>query len=467
MNFTSLAFFIFLPIVLLLHYLLPHRFRYLVLLIASYFFYAYLNPWLLALIISTTLLTYLCALGIEKKEKRKKLFLALSIIFTLGMLFVFKYLDFTLSIFVHFGLNLSFYPLNLILPVGISFYTFQTLAYVIDVYKGKTNAEHHLGYYALFISFFPQLVAGPIEKKDRLLPQLKAERRLDLDHFGEGLRLFVIGFMKKIILADFLSTYVNSIYGDLLSHSGFEILLATFLFGLVIYGDFSGYCDIASGVAKWLGVDLSKNFDRPYLSSSLKEFWNRWHITLNDFFTEYIYIPLGGNKHGKIRKYLNIMIVFFLSGLWHGASLHFILWGVAHGLLLVLEDLLFPMKEKIKINATLKRVIGIALTYIIINLSWGLFRAQSLNDIGLIYSRIFTSFPYIADPSFFSALSIIWMITAIILLILSPYFPKIETGNKKNYAYISMYALLVLIIGLAYFQNLNLGGESSFIYFQF
>ncbi|MBQ2070633.1 MAG: MBOAT family protein, partial [Bacilli bacterium] len=159
MNFTSLAFFIFLPVVLLLHYLLPHRFRYLVLLIASYFFYAYLNPWLLALIISTTLLTYLCALGIEKKEKRKKLFLALSIIFTLGMLFVFKYLDFTLSIFVHFGLNLSFYPLNLILPVGISFYTFQTLAYVIDVYKGKTNAEHHLGYYALFISFFPQLVA--------------------------------------------------------------------------------------------------------------------------------------------------------------------------------------------------------------------------------------------------------------------------------------------------------------------
>ncbi|MCR5078683.1 MAG: MBOAT family protein [Bacilli bacterium] len=467
MNFTSLPFFVFLPVVLLLHYLLPHRYRYLLLLVASYFFYAYLNPWLLALIVSTTLLTYLCALGMEKYPKKRVLFLIISIIFTLGLLFVFKYLDFTLSLFVHAGLSISFYPLNLILPVGISFYTFQTLAYVIDVYKGKTKAEHHILYYALFISFFPQLVAGPIEKKDNLLPQLRAERNMDLDKFGEGLRYFVIGFVKKVIIADFLAVYVNQVYADLSLFSGFEILLSTFSFGIVIYCDFSGYCDIALGIAKWLGVDLSKNFDRPYLSSSLKEFWNRWHITLNDFFTEYIYIPLGGSKKGRVRKYLNILIVFFISGLWHGASLHFILWGLAHGLLLIIEDLLYAPISKIKLEDGAKRVIGIVVTYILVNLAWGLFRAQSLNDIAIIYSKIFASFIPAFDLSFFTPEAIIIAILGIALLIYLPYLPKIKRGEKQNYAYISMYALLILIVGLGYFNNMTSGGESSFIYFQF
>ena len=467
MSFTSLGFLIFLPCILLLHWLLPHRFRYLALLAGSYFFYGYLNPWLLPLLLSTTLVSYLCSLGMEKYQKRRKLLLFLGIFFVLGLLFTFKYLDFTFSLFVLAGLNLSFYPLNLVLPVGISFYTFQTLAYMIDVFKGKTTAERHIGYYALFVSFFPQLVAGPIEKSQRLLPQLKAKRTLDLDGFGIGLRYVAIGFIKKVVIADFFAVYVNSVYSGIASFSGFEILLATFLFGLVIYGDFSGYSDIALGVAKWLGVDLTKNFDRPYLSSSLKEFWNRWHITLNDFFTEYVYIPLGGSRKGRFRKYLNIMIVFLLSGLWHGASLHFLLWGVAHGILLVLEDLLSPLWEKIKMPKTFKMCLSIFFTFIVVNLLWVFFRAQTIGDSFLAFQRIFTAFASIFDLSFFSVLRIVYAILVVVALILLPYLPRLEKGNQRSFSYLGLYAALFIIVGLCYFNNLSSGGESSFIYFAF
>lgn len=471
MNFTSLIFFIFLPITLLVYWLTPNKYRWIALLVASYFFYAFLNYWLIFLILFTTLVSYLGARGIEKYEKHKKLILVLVLIACLGTLFTFKYLDFTLStigsIFTLCGLNLSINPLNLILPVGISFYTFQTIGYVVDVYKGKINAEHHIGYFALFVSFFPQLVAGPIEQASKLLPELKKEHAFNFDNFSEGLKYVMSGFIKKVLIADFLVLYVDQVYGGLASFSGLEILLATFLFGIVIYCDFSGYSEIALGLAKWMGIDLSKNFNRPYLSSSFKEFWRRWHITLNHFFTEYVYIPLGGSKNGKLRKYLCIFLVFFLSGLWHGASLHFIIWGVICGLLLILEDLLSPLFSKIKMGDKSRRILGIIFTYLIINFCWLFFRVQSLHEIGVVFTIIFTGFASGFDVSFFSTINIILLIVCLIFLPLVYHLPKLSLEDKHIYAYIGLYVLLILVVSIAYINNLNLHGESSFIYFQF
>ena len=471
MNFTSLIFFIFLPVTLLLYWLIPNKYRWIVLLAASYFFYSFLNYWLIGLILLTTLTSYLGARGIEKYQNHKKLFLVFTLIICLGSLFVFKYLDFTLSsfgkLFSLWGLNVSIQPLNLILPVGISFYTFQTIGYVVDVYKGKMNAEHHIGYYALFVSFFPQLVAGPIESASKLIPELKKDHHLNYDDFGEGLKYVMSGFIKKVLIADFLVIYVNNVYGQLPHSGGGEIILATFLFGIVIYCDFSGYSEIALGLAKWMGVDLSKNFDRPYLSSSFKEFWRRWHITLNRFFTEYIYIPLGGSKNGKIRKYLCIFLVFFLSGLWHGASFHFIIWGVVCGLLLILEDLLSPLFSKIKMNDKARKIIGIICTYIIINLCWIFFRAQSMNDIGIIFQKVFTGFASNFDTSFFVMTNIIMLVLILISLPLTYYLPVLKKDDEHQYTYIALYMLLIAVVSIAYINNLMEVGESSFIYFQF
>ena len=471
MNFTSLVFFIFLPITLLLYWLFPAKIRWIVLLVASYFFYAFMNYWLIFLILATTLISYLGALAIKKYEKQKKVFLIITIILCLGTLFVFKYLDFALSttrtIFSWFSLNLDIPNMNIILPVGISFYTFQTVAYVVDVYKEKIPVEKHIGYFALFISFFPQLVAGPIERADHLLPQLKENHSLNLEDFTEGLHFFIIGFIKKILIADFLVIFVNSVYNNLPASSGFEILLATFMFGIVIYCDFSGYSEIALGIAKWMGISLSKNFDRPYLSSSLKEFWNRWHITLNNFFTDYIYIPLGGSKKGKVRTYINIIIVFFLSGLWHGASTHFVIWGLLCGVLLIIEYLLTPLFEKVKMKESAAKIIGICLTFLIINLSWFFFRAQSLTDIGIIFSKIFTAFTFTHPIALFTPINIVMSVGVVVILPLLHYLPVIKKENTNNYSVISLYAILIILVSLMYINNLSSGGESSFIYFQF
>lgn len=471
MSFISIPFFIFLPVTLLIFWLVPNKFRWIVLLIASYVFYGFLNYWLIGLILLTTLASYLGARGIEEFAKRKKLFLILTLIVCLGSLFVFKYLDFTLSsfgkLFSMWGLNVSLQPLNLILPVGISFYTFQTIGYVVDVYKGKIEAERHIGYYALFVSFFPQLVAGPIEPAAKLLPELRKEHHLDFDGFGEGLKYVVSGFIKKVLIADFLSQYVNFIYGDLAIRGGAEIILATFVFGIVIYCDFSGYSEIAVGLAKWMGIDLSKNFDRPYLSSSFKEFWRRWHISLNRFFTEYIYIPLGGSKKGRVRKYLAIFLVFLLSGLWHGASLHFVIWGVVSGLFLIIEDLLSTPLGKIKMNVTVKRILGIVIIYIVINLCWIFFRVQSIEEIGLVFQKIFTGFASSFSTTFFVTTNIIMILLALAVLPLTYYLPEIKKEGTHVYVNVALYTLLILIVSVAYINNLMEVGESSFIYFQF
>lgn len=385
MNFNSPEFLVFFPIVFALHWILPHRFRWALLLAASWFFYFWWEPWAGLLLVGTTLMSWLCAKGIFRTEKnaaRRALFI-LALAVSLGCLGTFKYSSFFASTA---GLELAW---QIILPVGISFYTFQTLSYVIDVYRGTAEAEAHFGYYALFVSFFPQLVAGPIERPENLLPQLRTERRFSTQNLSAGAWLLLEGYFKKIVIADSLAPFVDRVYGAPDEALGPEIALATVLFGIQIYCDFSGYSSIARGAAKLLGVDLMENFKRPYGSKTVREFWRKWHISLTSWFTDYIYIPLGGSRKGLPRQVLNILIVFLLSGLWHGAGWNFVLWGLIHGLYQV-GDILLERRK-----GTAARDGGPALparvrTFLLVSFPWLFFRTASLGDAAVLLTRLFT-----------------------------------------------------------------------------
>ena len=319
--------------------------------LASYFFYMCSGPKYGLLIFSVTLVSYLSGLVIEKcsKKAQKLSALVVTVLVCMGILFFFKYFNFfsgiANSIMQLLGIRQDPFVLNVVLPVGISFYTFQTMSYVIDVYRGVTKAEHHFGKYAAFVSFFPQLVAGPIERSNNLLPQINNDHVFDYEKAMHGVKLMLWGYYKKLVIADVLSEYVQKVFNDPHSFSGFALIIASVFFSLQIYCDFSGYSDIALGTAKLFGIDLMINFRSPYFSKSIKEFWSRWHISLSTWFRDYVYIPLGGNRVGKIRHYMNLMITFLVSGLWHGANWTFIVWGGIHGLIQVLETAILGKKE--------------------------------------------------------------------------------------------------------------------------
>lgn len=346
MNFNSLEFLIFLPVVVLLYWLLPHKGRWILLLAASYLFYMSWNVWLVGLIFLTTLTAYIAGIGIDRTEnkKAKKAWLVGTLIICLGALVFFKYINFILESVT--GIVRLFHSeqddivLNVILPVGISFYTFQTLSYVIDVYRGDFKAERHFGYFALYVSYFPQLVAGPIERPQTLLPQLKERHHIEEEDLLSGAKWLLSGFFRKCVVADFCGIFVNKVYADLGNANGLAVFAASALFLIQIYNDFAGYSEIAMGSARLMGVRLTKNFDKPLTSTSYTEFFRRWHITLNQWFTQYVYIPLGGNRKGKARKILNTLIVFTLCGLWHGANWTFVLWGLVAGVAVSVETLL-------------------------------------------------------------------------------------------------------------------------------
>jgi len=341
MLFNSIEFIIFFPIVVAAYFALPGKFRWILLLIASYYFYMCWNYNYIILILISTFIDYFAGLGMGKTkvQLKKNLLLILSLTANLGLLFFFKYLN-----FFSVNLNAFFDQINIfynvpqydyLLPVGISFYTFQTLSYTIDVYSGKKEPEKHFGIFALYVSFFPQLVAGPIERSTRLLPQFYKHYKIDYVRIRDGVLLMVWGFFKKVVIADRLSEYVNTVYNNADNYGGFHDIIATFFFGTQIYCDFSGYSDIAIGSAMVLGYDLMLNFRRPYLSRSIKEFWSRWHISLSTWFRDYLYIPLGGNRVVKWRWYYNLFITFLISGLWHGANWTFVVWGALHGFYLL------------------------------------------------------------------------------------------------------------------------------------
>lgn len=328
MLFNSMAYAIFLPLVFIIYWCIPSKYRWILLLGASYYFYMSWNPKYVVIIAFTTVVSYLCALALEKVSSQplRKIIMFIALTLCLGVLFIFKYYNFTLNTICHF---ISFEPkyLDFLLPVGISFYTFQTLSYVIDVYRKEIKAEKHFGIYATFVSFFPQLVAGPIERSGNLLPQIKKKHVFDIEKARYGIWLIVWGVFKKVIVADNLAVFVDQVYGDVYSYSGFSLVLATLFFTFQIYCDFSGYSDIARGSANLFGIELMENFKSPYFSESVKDFWSRWHISLSSWFRDYLYIPMGGNRVGTIRNCFNVLVTFLVSGLWHGASWNFVIWG--------------------------------------------------------------------------------------------------------------------------------------------
>ncbi len=474
MLFNSLSYAIFLPLVFIIYWLLPNKYRWILLLIASYYFYMSWNAKYVFLIFITTFTSYLCAILIEKNREHKKLILTITLLVCLGILFVFKYFNFFFeSINYLLGNKLHSISLNLLLPVGISFYTFQTLSYCIDVYRGNIKAEKHFGYYATFVSFFPQLVAGPIERPDNLLPQLRKEKEFDYNKAVYGLKLMTVGFFKKIVVADNLAYYVDMVYNDLSYYHGFALVLAAFFFTIQIYCDFSGYSDIAKGSAKLLNIDLMDNFKTPYFSTTIKEFWSRWHISLSSWFKDYVYIPLGGNRCSKLRHYFNLLATFLVSGLWHGANITFVIWGGIHGLLQILEDI-FHIKKNTK-TYSFSWFIRVILVFMLMSITWVFFRASNLHDALYIFRHMFDGitnlrsyivsglYSFGVKAPYLLTMLAIYLIPLFIIDYINVKYDALTILNNKPIAirYLAYFVMLLMILLLHYV------GEVNFIYFQF
>lgn len=391
--FNSMPFCLFFPVVVGLYYLAPSRWRWLLLLVASYGFYMAWEPGYVVLLWISTTVDFLAARQIARarSETKKRRWLAASIASNLAILFFFKYYNFFRdslgAVSDRLGWSIDLPYSEFLLPLGISFYTFQTMSYTIDVYQGRLEPEKHLGRFALYVCFFPQLVAGPIERARSLLPQFRLAHQFSYEGVTDGLRLMGWGFFKKMVIADRLSMLVSHVYGDAANQNGIALLLATVCFAYQIYCDFSGYSDIAIGASRVLGIRLSNNFDRPYAARSISEFWRRWHISLSTWFRDYVYIPLGGNHTTATRWALNILIVFAVSGLWHGASWKFLVWGLLHGSYLLGERFL---ARRLPPSVAIPGALKLALTFALTNLAWVFFRANDIGHAGTILGRFAT-----------------------------------------------------------------------------
>lgn len=480
MLFNSFAFAIFLPIVFILYWFMPHKYRWLFLLVTSYYFYMSWNPKYIVLILGTTITSYFAAICIENTSNKiiKWLFLSGMVVVSLGILFVFKYLNFCVNslneLFRIFSIQWKPVTLDLILPVGISFYTFQTMSYVIDVYRGEIKAEKHFGYYAAFISFFPQLVAGPIERTRNLLPQIKKEQKFIYEKASDGLKLMLWGYYKKIVVADTIARYVDQVYDNLYDYKGFSLGIVIFLFSIQIYCDFSGYSDIAIGTAKLMGIDLMKNFDVPYFSKSVKEFWKRWHISLSTWFRDYVYISLGGNRCSRFKHNMNLMITFLASGIWHGANWTYLVWGGIHGAAQILENAFDIPIRRMK-QKKIGQYIAWFIVFVFCNMAWVFFRAQSIADAVYIFGNLFAGIqnPLSYFVNGFNALGISrWVLVYLSLLLgililvdLVWYQYDLITllGRSNIWVRWGCYILIGLLVVL-FSQK---GVATEFVYFQF
>ena len=475
MLFNSNAFYVFLPIVFVIYWAMPQKYRWGILFVSSYYFYMSWNVKYVFLILLTTVVSYVAALLIERTpdKRKKKWCLAGALIICLGVLFFFKYFNFlshsVTDLLSSLAIPVNEFTLYLMLPVGISFYTFQTLSYVIDVYRGEVKATRHFGKYATFISFFPQLVAGPIERTRNLLPQIEEEHTFDCDKAIAGAKMIAWGFFKKIAIADTIAVYVDLVYEQLPDFQGFSLIIATVLFAFQIYCDFSGYSDIAVGVAKLLDIDLMTNFSSPYWASSIKEFWSRWHISLSTWFKDYVYIPLGGNRVKPLRQKLNLMVTFLVSGLWHGANWTFVLWGAIHGLGQVVENLWTKGKKK-------KRTwYGVLFTFVFVCFAWIFFRANSVSDVGYVLTHMFAGMSqpltYITEGILaFRGTGLSNLLTALLCILILLVYDYLDLkkdvwerlGSLKKPVRYAIYFLLLFIV--LYSRKL---GEYEFVYFQF
>lgn len=481
MLFNSMTFAVFLFAAFILYHIVPARYRYIFLLAASYAFYMNLHAAYGLLLFFTTLLTYALALGLEKaadKSAKRRCLLG-GILPLVGILLVFKLgapvID-RLNALIDAG-RLSMQPLTvkILLPAGVSFYFFQSMGYLIDVYRGKCKAERHFGYYALFVSFFPQLLAGPIGRADSLLPQLKKERRFTYKNATYGLKLMAWGYFKKLVIADVFATVVNKVYDNPYSYVGLVFIITTVMFAIEIYCDFSGYSDIAIGCARLFGIELMTNFKTPYFSFSIREFWSRWHISLSTWFRDYVYIPLGGNRVNRFRHCLNLFLTFLVSGFWHGSSLTYIVWGGLHGILQILETFLYPKTKRGVPVIRKKRWWQLPLTFVLLCFTWIFFRANTIQDAFWIISRLFWD---IGRPVNYLKTAVICLdmsygamfgmaLSAAVLLVwdlLSVKQDVIELiSRQKCLVRWTLYVLLLVAIALFSYKGI----ATEFIYFQF
>lgn len=480
MLFNSFSFLVFFPITVLLYFCIPKKLRYVWLLIASYYFYMCWNPKYVVLLLFSTAVTYSGGLLLEKIQTAggRKAVLAGTILLNLAVLFFFKYADFALAnvnaLLGRLGISTVEKSFDLLLPVGISFYTFQALGYTIDVYRKETYAEKNFLRYALFVSFFPQLVAGPIERSKNLLKQLNKETSFDYLRMRRGILIMLWGYFLKLMIADRAAIFVNAVYGNYVSYGGVYIIAATLLFAVQIYCDFAGYSTIARGAALVMGFELMENFEAPYFSKSVAEFWKRWHISLSGWFRDYLYIPLGGNRKGEGRRKLHTMLVFLASGLWHGASWNFIVWGGLNGLF----QLMGKKKEKQNKGNPFWMAGKTIITFLLVDFTWLFFRADSLTDAFAMIKSAWTIHnpEVLGNGGIFSLGLNCWHFLFLLLLIVFLWavdfckyrkldiVTKIEEGNAA--VRFAIYA--GLLCGIVFLGIYGVDYEASqFIYFQF
>ncbi|MBX7182735.1 MAG: MBOAT family protein [Bacteroidia bacterium] len=474
MLFNSIEFLFFFPIVTLLYFILPHKFRWLLLLIASCVFYAAFIPEYILILFATIIIDYFAGIQLGKNysQSKKKSILLISLIANIGILAIFKYFNFFVDnynqLFQFIGFN-NFQRIphwDLILPIGLSFHTFQAMSYTIEVYRGNQQPERHFGIYALYVMFYPQLVAGPIERPQNVLHQFHEHHFFNSTKFWNGIRLMLWGLFKKVVIADRLSIYVNQFYQNPDQSPALNLFMATLFFTIQIYCDFSGYSDMALGAAESMGFNLMINFKRPYQAGDIQEFWSRWHVSLSTWFRDYLYIPLGGNKKGEIRKYFNVAVVFILSGFWHGANWTFIVWGFLHAIGNSITMFWKSFKRPISIP-----ILPQLATFSFVALAWIFFRADSLSNAWIILSKIGN----INDYSFENLFPMVsgiqyglkWHFLVFILIVFMYFLEKytderLYVFNKKpGFDLIFTILILTLSITLGVFNN------SSFIYFQF
>jgi len=468
MLFNSVSFLIFFPLVTLIYFLLPHRWRGLHLLAASCIFYMFFVPYYIVILFVTILIDYFAGIWIERSEgHKKKRYLLFSIVSTCLVLFIFKYYNFFIDNFNGIaqliGWNYSIEALTIILPIGLSFHTFQSLSYVIEVYRGNQKAERDFVTYSLYVMYYPQLVAGPIERPQNLLHQFKRHNPFRFQNFYRGARLMLYGFFMKLVVADRLSIYVDTVYTYSDRHSGISLIVATVFFAFQIYCDFAGYSAIAIGASRIMGIGLMTNFRRPYLSSSIGEFWRRWHISLSTWFKDYVFVTMGGSRLKNLyRVYFNLIITFLISGFWHGANWTFVIWGCLNGLYLVVER---GMQGWQIYTRHIPKLIKTFYVFVLIGLSWIFFRSSSLTQASHILRKVIHPGGRLFSPP--DPEIMIYCIVSILLVVLFEVFYERIYAHRKlarfyrplNSAFMIFLFFVILLFGV--FD----GGQ--FIYFQF
>ncbi len=477
MLFNSFHFVAFFIIVTSIYFALPNKFRVLFLLAASCYFYMVFVPIYILILAFTIIIDYYAGIYLEKFQgSKRKWFLIASLVANIGVLAFFKYYNFFIDntfLLLHgLGYKGSIPYLSILLPIGLSFHTFQAMSYTIEVYRGNQKAEKQFDVYALYVMFYPQLVAGPIERPQHIIWQLKKEHKFDYTMVVSGLRLMLWGAFKKIVIADRLAPHVNEVYDHLSRYSGVSLILATIFFSIQIYCDFSGYSDIAIGAARLMGIDLMKNFDRPYSSKDFSEFWRRWHISLSSWFRDYLYFPLGGNRVSIPRMYFNLLFVFLVSGLWHGASWNFVIWGALHGFYLIISLLTKNFRTKLITTLSLDKMpvilnaLNIIIVFSLTTFAWIFFRAKTFSDAIYVVTHLFHSNGLLGIGSM-TVLSFDIVVVSIAIMELVQYW---HTRNNivnfltkqpqlVRWTVYSMVAMAIIFLG-------NFGSE-KFIYFQF